>query len=703
METNYMMKSDSHVAQQSRRERLRIHQHNFQELNNNDHLDWSSGINYPLDHYPERNVSRTTSFAYDPSIISHHDMINFLTNPERAESSPFIAAATHHDHSQQHSNDWMSSYVTGGGIRIPNNAMNISEVVPSNARISDNDRFIHQVMKPTGCSSWGNHDYSGGGVLPDFGNHSTRFNFDGASIENLGQRHLDMANMARKSDELSRKVSIADPNSQGLSLSLSKTHFRGAYASPESSPNFLSAIPIKPSIISRSSGKSLDEIMAGTNCNYQGTGPLGPFTGYATILKNSKFLMPAQELLHECCNSKHVNTFNASERRDYSGELVCSPGANNLKVVAKVDEVSVMSSSTYHSSNDIAGDCAIGCSNAETYRLDYHQTKAKLICLQEEVCRKYKQYHQQMQMVVSSFESVSGLRAATPYVSLAIKSVSRNFRGLKIAILDQLKHIGKALGEDLLSPTTGASSSDGNLSRHSKYANKSGSFNQKQKSSGGNHVGFIEPQCVWRSQRGLPERSVAVLRAWLFEHFLHPYPTDTDKHMLAAQTGLTRNQVSNWFINARVRIWKPMVEEMHTLENSRETGAMPHNGKSPAEGTSRNSGDDKDTNKLNMNTISEKQFEFSEMGSSGGIRGNLGVENWNRGKHALMGDCQVMDESLMGLVPYQRSGIGIGGLGAVSLTLELRHGVENIQQQQQQMLQHQDQLRNQFGVHHFVG
>lgn len=26
----------------------------------------------------------------------------------------------------------------------------------------------------------------------------------------------------------------------------------------------------------------------------------------------------------------------------------------------------------------------------------------------------------------------------------------------------------------------------------------------------------------WRPQRGLPERSVSVLRAWLFEHFLHP-------------------------------------------------------------------------------------------------------------------------------------------------------------------------------------
>ncbi|KAK1373886.1 BEL1-like homeodomain protein 9 [Heracleum sosnowskyi] len=59
---------------------------------------------------------------------------------------------------------------------------------------------------------------------------------------------------------------------------------------------------------------------------------------------------------------------------------------------------------------------------------------------------------------------------------------------------------------------------------------------------------------------------LTALRAWLFEHFLHPYPTDTDKLMLAKQTGLSRNQVSNWFINARVRLWKPMVEEIHHLE-----------------------------------------------------------------------------------------------------------------------------------------
>ncbi|TKY57958.1 Homeobox protein ATH1 [Spatholobus suberectus] len=75
---------------------------------------------------------------------------------------------------------------------------------------------------------------------------------------------------------------------------------------------------------------------------------------------------------------------------------------------------------------------------------------------------------------------------------------------------------------------------------------------------------------LWRPQRGLPERSVSVLRAWMFQNFLHPYPKDAEKHLLAVKSGLTRSQVSNWFINARVRLWKPMIEEMYAEMNRRK-------------------------------------------------------------------------------------------------------------------------------------
>ncbi|KAG8097781.1 hypothetical protein GUJ93_ZPchr0013g37639 [Zizania palustris] len=51
---------------------------------------------------------------------------------------------------------------------------------------------------------------------------------------------------------------------------------------------------------------------------------------------------------------------------------------------------------------------------------------------------------------------------------------------------------------------------------------------------------------AWRPLRGLPEDSVAVLRAWLFDHFLHPYPTDNEKLTLAVTTGLSRSQVYSY-------------------------------------------------------------------------------------------------------------------------------------------------------------
>jgi hypothetical protein len=63
-----------------------------------------------------------------------------------------------------------------------------------------------------------------------------------------------------------------------------------------------------------------------------------------------------------------------------------------------------------------------------------------------------------------------------------------------------------------------------------------------------------------RRKRGsLPKGAVRVLKKWLFDHFSHPYPSIEEKEALSAQTGLKTSQVNYWFINARVRIWKPMI------------------------------------------------------------------------------------------------------------------------------------------------
>ncbi|KAL5133668.1 BEL1-like homeodomain protein 9 [Glycine soja] len=247
------------------------------------------------------------------------------------------------------------------------------------------------------------------------------------------------------------------------------------------------------------------------------TVPMGPFTGYASILKGSRFLKPAQQLLEELC--------------DVGG--VCAE-----KIVADASLMEPIPP-PQSSSEDPLGD----------HGGDQGRKKSRLLTMLDEVYRRYRQYYQQMHAVVTSFEYVSGLSNAAPYASLAIKAMSKHFRCLKNAITDQLQFANKA---------------HFHISNNRK--DESPWFGNSDKGPYGQRPGFLEHQPVWRPQRGLPERAVTVLRAWLFEHFLHPYPTDTDKLMLAKQTGLSRSQVSNWFINARVRLWKPMVEEIHLLE-----------------------------------------------------------------------------------------------------------------------------------------
>ncbi|KAJ0472336.1 putative transcription factor Homeodomain-TALE-BEL family [Helianthus annuus] len=194
-------------------------------------------------------------------------------------------------------------------------------------------------------------------------------------------------------------------------------------------------------------------------------------------------------------------------------------------------------------------------------RIEHQRRKVKLSSMLDEVDRRYNHYCEQMQMVVNSFDLVMGYGAAGPYTALAQKAMSRHFRCLKDVISSQLNHSCELLGEKDPSTSGVTKGETPRLKLLEQSLRQQRAFHQ---------MGM--EQEAWRPQRGLPERSVNILRAWLFEHFLHPYPSDADKHLLARQTGLSRNQVSNWFINARVRLWKPMVEEMYQQESKEEEG-----------------------------------------------------------------------------------------------------------------------------------
>ena len=58
----------------------------------------------------------------------------------------------------------------------------------------------------------------------------------------------------------------------------------------------------------------------------------------------------------------------------------------------------------------------------------------------------------------------------------------------------------------------------------------------------------------------LPKHATNTMKAWLFQHIAHPYPSEEEKRILAHQTDLSLLQVNNWFINARRRILQPMLE-----------------------------------------------------------------------------------------------------------------------------------------------
>ncbi|KAF5740798.1 hypothetical protein HS088_TW11G00877 [Tripterygium wilfordii] len=265
----------------------------------------------------------------------------------------------------------------------------------------------------------------------------------------------------------------------------------------------------------------------------------GP-SSFANPILNSKHLKAAQQLLNEVVGIQKDAKQPESNNHQNSCEKEID-GRTSSQSMQR--EPSNPSESATNSSSEL--------SPAE--RQDLQNKKTKLLSLLDEANRRYKQYYHQIQILVSSFDMVASRGAAKSYTTLALQTISRQFRCLCDAIDGQIQVIQRSLGEQ------DASLSGQKVIPRLRYVD-----HQLRQQKALQQLGVMRH--AWRPQRGLPENSVSILRAWLFEHFLNPYPSDSEKIMLSRQTGLTRNQVANWFINARVRLWKPMVEEMHKEE-----------------------------------------------------------------------------------------------------------------------------------------
>lgn len=114
-----------------------------------------------------------------------------------------------------------------------------------------------------------------------------------------------------------------------------------------------------------------------------------------------------------------------------------------------------------------------------------------------------------MQVVASSFEIVAGGGAARRYTALALRTISCQFRSLRDAIKKQIQAVQQSLGEQ-------SNSTNGQGLSRLRFVDQ-----QVRQQRNLQQFGVLRQP--WRPQRGLPETAVSVLRAWLFEHFLHPY------------------------------------------------------------------------------------------------------------------------------------------------------------------------------------
>ncbi|KAJ0982383.1 hypothetical protein J5N97_010638 [Dioscorea zingiberensis] len=261
---------------------------------------------------------------------------------------------------------------------------------------------------------------------------------------------------------------------------------------------------------------------------------------YAASIQSSHYLKPTQQLLDEAvCVSDTVKLESDKQLRKSFFVRTSLGNAARIREWMNVNEGHTHS--VDHSSSK------------EKYDLQIRITK--LVNLLDELESRYEQYFHRMDSMVSSFEMIAGSGTATSYIALTIQAMSRHFFNLRDTIIAQIH----ASRQQFLAE--GSPRNHPALSQHEVLDQ-----NTRQTKDTLHRLGMIQVRQVWRPLRGLPENSVAILRAWLFEHFLHPYPNENEKLMLASKTGLTKNQISNWFINARVRLWKPMIEEMYREE-----------------------------------------------------------------------------------------------------------------------------------------
>ncbi|KAF5728563.1 KNOX/ELK homeobox transcription factor isoform 1 [Tripterygium wilfordii] len=136
---------------------------------------------------------------------------------------------------------------------------------------------------------------------------------------------------------------------------------------------------------------------------------------------------------------------------------------------------------------------------------------------------------------------------------LFLQSVECQFKGLSVSSSTS----GAASGEALERNGTSEEEVDVNNSFTDAQADDHELKGQLLRRYSG-YLGSLKQEFTKKRKKGkLPKEARQQLLDWWSRHDRWPYPSESQKLVLAESTGLDQKQINNWFINQRKRHWKP--------------------------------------------------------------------------------------------------------------------------------------------------
>lgn len=314
---------ETHVAQKSRRNKLRGNgtaQSDFHRRPST-HVQLMSG-----------------DVVVDPNMFSshqHHLLHDLHQNPSLQSPGDLFMAA---GQNRQNFNSW-KRLLSSSSSHSPNSDWAVN---CDNDRISDsssNHGFLSAaVIPPPPSLPFGSPQPNIPTAVPWLFDGSHEYNTNGST----GLALLPATNLSPPRNNNGTPV--------WLPTDITTHHDRSSSTTQNRLSLTLSSNPTQPSLPVQPHSSS--DIL-------RGAGPLGPFTGYATILKSSKYLKPAQILLDEYCGGVIAGSFPTNSLSSLSSK-----------------------SSANHDGTDNGNDIGIGIGACHS-RL--REKKAKLLLMQSEV------------------------------------------------------------------------------------------------------------------------------------------------------------------------------------------------------------------------------------------------------------------------------------------------------------------------------